>query len=266
MRRGKSKMEFIRVILKIIMWVLIIGFSCNFIMQKISYSFYKNAKRVEDITIMPKTIQINKNLTGFGCNLESNSNQLIILLGGSNYIAYNSIGKFGEYYDCPVISVDYYGTQNSIGKMNIKTMQQSVIDLYEWIKENYPEKEITIIGHSYGAGMAAYLASAKDCNNLILLSAYRDLSDLYNKIIPIFWGPAKIFISNNINIAEYAKGTKCNVYIMGSDADKTLNASLQQKVAECYNNAKVMIYKGIEHDKYLTNAHVIAEINKILSN
>jgi hypothetical protein len=53
--------------------------------------------------------------------------------------------------------------------------------------------------------MADYLASEKQCDSLILLTACRDLSDLYNKITPIFWGPFKIFISNNIEVKEYAK-------------------------------------------------------------
>jgi|GEM_PF-2616519 len=43
-------MEIMRIILKIIMWVLIVGFGCNFVMQTVSYSFYKSAKKMTDIT------------------------------------------------------------------------------------------------------------------------------------------------------------------------------------------------------------------------
>ena len=34
-----NKMEIMRILLKIIMWVLIVGFGCNFVMQTVSYSF-----------------------------------------------------------------------------------------------------------------------------------------------------------------------------------------------------------------------------------
>lgn len=56
--RWDMKMEIIRIFLKIIMWVLIIGFGCNFAMQTVSYSFYKGARKMTDITAVPQQIQI----------------------------------------------------------------------------------------------------------------------------------------------------------------------------------------------------------------
>ncbi|WP_207643280.1 hypothetical protein [Cellulosilyticum ruminicola] len=106
-------MLILRILFKTILLILSIGFICNFIMQAISYAFYKNAKHMTNITIQPVKIQINAQLTGYGCHLDMKSNKVIILLGGSNYIAYNTIGRFGGYYNCPVLSVDYYGCQES---------------------------------------------------------------------------------------------------------------------------------------------------------
>lgn len=116
------------------------------------------------------------------------------------------------------------------------------------------------MGHSYGAGIATYLASVKKCEALILLASYRDLSDLYNKIIPIFWGPLKVFISNNIKVSEYAKNVNCNTYIISSTSDKTLNANLQRKVKICFNNAQMKIFEGIKHEDYLIDENVIQYI------
>lgn len=261
---GFYKMEYIRIILKIAMWILIIGFGCNFVMQSISYSFYKSAKHINDIENTPVKIHINDNLTGYGYNLDAGLNDIIIFFGGSNYIAYNSVGKFSKYFDCSFVSADYYGTQDSKGKMNLKTMQQTAINLYEWVREQYPGRRVTVIGHSYGTGMAAYLASVRACDTLVLLSAFRDISDLYNKIIPIFWGPAKVFISNNINIASYAESTTCKTYIIGSDADNTLNEDLQRKVYGLYKNAELKIFNDIEHENYFTDKQVIDYIKEII--
>ena len=76
------------------------------------------------------------------------------------------------------------------------------------------------MGHSYGCGMAAYLASVRECKHLFLASGYRTNADLYNKIIPVFWGPNKVFIKNNIRADKYAKNTTCPVTVLGSDSDK----------------------------------------------
>lgn len=256
-------MEILRVVLKTLMWVLIAGFGCNFVMQTVSYSFYKGAKQMENIDFIPEHIQFSASLTGYGYNLNSTSDHVILFFGGSNYIAYNSTGQFGGTFDCPFISADYYGSQNSKGKMNLHSMQDTAADLYDWAETTYPKKKIIVIGHSYGTGIATYLASVRDCDGLVLLAAYRDLSDLYNRIIPIFWGPAKAFISNNIRLADYAQNVTCDTYIIGSNADKTLDAKLQYQVKECFSDASIAIFDDVPHEGYFKKTQVIEYIRTI---
>ena len=256
--------EIVRIFLKILIRVLVAGFGCNFIMQTISYSFYKNVKQMQNIDFLPEYIAFNENLSGYGLHLDNKSDNIILFFGGSNYIAYNSVGCFGGNFDAAFISADWYGTQGSHGKMNLKSMQNTAIDLYDWAKKHYPDKKITVMSHSYGTGIAAFLASVRNCDSLVLLASYRDLSDLYNKIIPIFWGPFKIFISNNIEASEYAKDVACPVYIIGSKADKTLSAALQEKVSKDYADSKVKIFDNISHEYYYVTPEVIEYIKGVL--
>ncbi len=258
--------EWIRVLLKIIMWVLVVGFGCNLIMQIISYSFYKNAKNMENLSGSSTALQFGDNLSGFGANLDVKSEYIILFFGGSNYIAYNAVGRFSTGFNVPFLSADYYGSQDSKGKMNLSSMQQTATDLYDWARKNYPTQHIVVMGHSYGAGIATYLASVRNCKGLVLLSAYRDISDLYNKITPIFWGPAKIFISNNICLSEYAKKVNCPTYIIGSNADTILSSNLQYKVQECFESADIVIFDDVPHEDYLINEKVLDCIKeKLLS-
>ena len=90
----RSIMEIIRNLLKIIMWVLIIGFFFNFVMQTVSYSFYKSAKKITEISYEPCSIKFNDRLTGYGYNLDRPSDTVILFFGGSNYIAYNSVASY----------------------------------------------------------------------------------------------------------------------------------------------------------------------------
>lgn len=257
-------MEIIRIMLLILMWVLIVGFFCNFVMTKISHSFYKGDKRFSSVAFTPEKIQLNDKLTGYGYHLEQEAKSVIILFGGSSYIAYNSVGEYAGYYECPVIAVDYYGTQESMGKMNLKTMQQSAKEVYDWALDKYPTASVTIIGHSYGCGMAAYLASVRESKNLVLISGYRDIADMYNKFTPVFWGPLKVFLSDNIDVKKYAESTDCNVTVIGSEADRVLSAELQKKLADCYRNAELHIYDNIEHENYLKDERVINTIKSIV--
>ncbi len=260
-----KQMEYIRALLKIVMWFLIIEFGCNFIMQTISYSFYKNAKKMSDISCLPQFIQFTDTLTGYGYNMDQESDKVIIFFGGSNYTAYNTVGKYADKFDCPFISVDYYGTQDSKGKMNLSSMKHSAEDVYDWAVEKYKEKNIVIMGHSYGTGMATYLASIRECKNLILAAGYRDISDLYNKMIPIFWGPLKVFISNNIEEAEYAKNVKCPVYIIGSNADKTLSVDLQSKLSKYFDECELQVVEDIKHEDYFTSDCVLKYLYQVMN-
>ena len=255
-------MKMLRVVLKIIMWVLVGGFLANYIMRTISYSFYKGDKQMKDVSIVPQKVNYTESLTGYAYNLEKESDSAILCFGGSFYVAYNTVGKFAAGFDVPFLAVDYYGTQDSKGKMNLRSMQESAETLYDWTKEKYPERKIIVVGHSYGCGMAAYLASVRECEHLYLAAAYRDLSDLYNRIVPIFWGPLKVFISDDIKVSEYAARTKCPVTIIGSEADKTLDADLQIELAKCYESAEVKIFPNIEHEFYLTDQRVISLIQE----
>ena len=245
------------VILKTLMWVLIFLFAGDFVMQTISYSFYKGDRNLKQVTFQPEKIQVDDGLIGYGYDLERESDHVILCFGGSMYIAYNTVGMYAGYYDCPFLSVDYYGTQDSSGRMNLKTMQKSAEALYDYAAMRYPGREIIVMGHSYGCGMAAYLASVRDCSWLILLSGYRTSADMYNRILPFYWGPFQVFIKNNIRVDRYAVKTTCPVTVIGSDVDTTLPAELQKKLAGCYADTELMIFSGIAHEDYLTTPEVI---------
>jgi len=258
----KNKVSTAYIVLKILMIILIVFFLSDTVMQIISYSFYKGDRQLKNVTYTPEEIKINDSLYGYGCGLDKDSDKVILFFGGSMYIAYNSAGMYGGNFDCPFLSVDYYGTQKSKGKMNLATMQQSAEELYDYARSMYPDRDIYIFGHSYGCGMAAYLASVRECNHLVLASGYRTCADLYNKIIPIFHGPLQVFIKNNIRVDEYAENTFCPVTVIGSDADKTLGADIQKKLAALYDNAECRIFEGIAHEDYFVNDEVIGYIKE----
>ena len=263
-KKEMGKVSIWYIILKIVMIILIVYFLTDAVMQFITYRFYKGNWKKEAVAYKPEEIQINEELSGYGYDLERDSDKIVLFFGGSMYIAYNTVGTYGGKFDCPFLSVDYYGSQNSKGKMNVKTMQQSAEDLYDYAAARYPGRDIYIMGHSYGCGMAAYLAGVRDCRHLFLASGYRTSADMYNKIIPIFWGPMTVFIKNNVRVDLYAEDTTCPVTVMGSDADTTLDAGLQQKLADCYKNAECKIFHGISHEDYFTRDEVVEYVRDIM--
>ena len=72
----------------------------------------------------------------------------------------------------------------------------------------------------------------------------------------------KVFISNNIQTSEYAKSVTSPVYIIGSKADRTLGAALQEKLSDCFVNSELKIFDDIKHEDYFVSEDVIEYINK----
>ncbi len=72
----------IRIILKIIMWVLIGGFLTNFILRNVSYSFYKGNKQKENVNVIPEKVNYTDTLTGYAYHLDKESDSIILCFGG----------------------------------------------------------------------------------------------------------------------------------------------------------------------------------------
>lgn len=66
---GAKSINIAYIVLKILMWILILLFAGDFIMQTISYSLYKGDRELKETTFVPQEIQISDNLSGYGYNL-----------------------------------------------------------------------------------------------------------------------------------------------------------------------------------------------------
>ena len=81
---------------------------------------------------------------------------------------------------------DYRGFGKSDG--NISGEKQLLRDsqkVYDHVKKLYDENEIVLVGYSLGTGIASYLASTNNPQQLVLNSPYISFTDLKNRRFPI---------------------------------------------------------------------------------
>lgn len=260
------------IILIIILAVLfvIFGVVFNMVFRTISYSFYRNAKQYSQIdkNIIRLEIGENKDLIGYAKSSDfSSKKKAVIYFGGSGEIAYNAVyDRSCNFEDCVFICADYPGSQESKGKMNLKTMQKASLDLYDYIKTLiYVDADnICIAGYSYGSGIAVYLASQRLCTHLVIIAPYRDITDLYNKIIPVFHSHFAWFITDNIDTKAYSKTVSARTLIITSDADKTIDKSIPYSLSEYFSDAKIIEISGCAHDSYFESDEAVETIKDFL--
>jgi uncharacterized protein len=259
-----------KISLKVLFWVFVGGIGINYIMRFISYSFYKYAKPNGSVKETIQRIEIDQSLIGYVSVVNFHEKKKVILyFGGSGEIAYNAVLSYAKLFnDYNFACVDYKGTQESKGKMNLKTMQESALQLYDYIiKQDYVDtSHIVIMGYSYGAGIATYLASKRTCTKLILVAGYRDICDLYNKILPIFYGPLRKLVTDNICAKSYAINVQAKTLLITSDGDKTIKKKTSQAFSKYFKNATVKEFKGINHTEYWNHEEVIFNIHEFADN
>ena len=67
-----------------------------------------------------------------------------------------------------------------------KYLYQQAEQIYKMAVSKYNKDSIIIYGKSFGTGIAAYLASVKDCKQLILETPYYSIPDLFGCYAPIY--------------------------------------------------------------------------------
>ncbi|HEU4574192.1 MAG TPA: alpha/beta fold hydrolase [Chitinophagaceae bacterium] len=108
----------------------------------------------------------------------------------------NNIGWYARYapyftkHGYELWMMDYPGFGKSTGSLDEQTLYSWALQLYKMARSRYAADSIIIYGKSMGTGIAAQLASVRDCKRLILETPYYSLSSLaqhYFFIYPVRW-------------------------------------------------------------------------------
>jgi alpha-beta hydrolase superfamily lysophospholipase len=81
---------------------------------------------------------------------------------------------------------DYPGFGKSTGTFTEKTVYDEAMQVYKMARSKYQPNQIIIYGKSMGTGIAAQLASVRDCKNLILETPYYSLTSLVRLVAFIY--------------------------------------------------------------------------------
>lgn len=172
-----------------------------------------------------------------------------------------SWGNVAANYTAPgydVFMMDYPGYGKSTGR--IKGLQQlfdAVGAAYAFIKPNYPESRIIILGYSIGSGLAAQLASQSHPQRLVLLAPYYSLTDLVKVHFP--YVPAFI-LKYRINTYQYIQHTPAPITIFHGDNDELIYYGSSARLKRYFKPGDTLItlhgqgHNGIEQNAdYLNN-------------
>jgi pimeloyl-ACP methyl ester carboxylesterase len=115
---------------------------------------------------------------------------------------------------------DYPGFGRSTGEMNIEVLQKLSIQLYKMARAKYAPGQIVIYGKSLGTGIAAYLASERDCRHLILETPYYSLASVAANYM--YFMPVHRLIKYNLDTYQYFDNVPAPITVIQGNKDQLI--------------------------------------------
>lgn len=163
-----------------------------------------------------------------------------------------------------VLVMDYRSYGKSKGILNEKKLYQDADFIYNYAKEKYSEKDISIYGRSLGTTFATYLASKNNPKQLILESPYYSIIDVAQKRFPFV--PVKKFMNFEFPTFRYVKNVNCNITILHGTSDFVIPISSGNKLFQVSpkSNTRFVKVDGASHNNLIDFDVYHREIDAIL--
>lgn len=159
--------------------------------------------------------------------------------------------------------IDYPGFGKSTGKRTENIMYQDASLMYDQAVKLYQPSQILVYGKSIGTGVAAYLASVRKIDQLILESPYYGMEELMRHYIPIY--PVSILTNYAFPIHSYLKMSNSPITIFHGTDDEVIPFDQSVRLKKENNNVELISIKGGNHNNLATYPLYKTKIDSLLS-
>ncbi|MBT8393859.1 MAG: lysophospholipase, partial [Bacteroidia bacterium] len=124
-------------------------------------------------------------------------------------------GKLTEYFvdkNYDLLVMDYRTYGKSTGALSEHALYSDAQMCYDFLKELYPENDISVYGRSLGTGIATYIAAKNKPKQLILETPYYSILDVAKYRFPFF--AVKQLIHYKIPTHDYIKDVTCDISML----------------------------------------------------
>jgi len=198
--------------------------------------------------IIEETITFkNRDLSLHGWILNQGQAKAMIYFGGNAEDITHNIDLFKELFNnYAVYLINYRGYGNNQGKPTEQGLFSDAIAIYDQIHEQHPS--ISLMGRSLGSGVAVYLASKRDIEQLFLLTPYDSVAKLAQTHYPFL--PAQYLAKDRFDSITYAKNINIPVLIIAAELDRIVPVNHAEKLRDHFTRARVSYHMiaGARHN------------------
>ncbi|BDS09393.1 alpha/beta hydrolase [Aureispira anguillae] len=201
-----------------------------------------------------------------GLLFRSDSAKGVILYLHGNAGSLESWGQIAPTYTnlgYDIFLLDYRGYGKSTGKINSEQQFYEDSQLaYNWVKNKYPESQITLLGYSIGTATAARLAAQNHPQQLILQAPYYSLVDMMQQHYPL---APTFLLKYRFETYTFIPQIKAPVTIFHGDKDAIIPLHSSLRLKALFKPVdRLIILPNAGHNGMTNNAHYLTALKQIL--
>lgn len=158
---------------------------------------------------------------------------------------------------------DYPGFGKSTGVISEKLLQVQALELYKMANTKFNDTCIILYGKSLGTGLASFVASKKNCKQLILETPYSSITSLFKRYCFIY--PIEKMIRYKFPVIDYIKKVTAPIIIFQASKDWVIPNSNTELLKENLKKKDEFItIEGANHNSINDNMHYHKKIDSLL--
>lgn len=162
--------------------------------------------------------------------------------------------------------IDYPSYGLSGGEPSADAYRAMALDVYDALDAREDVTEVIVLGYSIGTGPAHYCAANRPVAGLILLAPYASGIDLFNNIVPVFYGPLEGLACYDMPSIEYADDIAVRPIVFATPDDHLVPYESTLSLKDVYPAGCEMItVPDITHSDFFATQQVLTEISGYLA-
>jgi len=173
-------------------------------------------------------------------------------------------GEWAYFNDYHCLVMDYAGYGLNDGRPSAKTLCEEALAAYDYASALPGVTQVIVGGYSIGTGPAAYLAAHREPGGLFLMAPYANSFDLYNGVLPIFYGPLRLFVKHRFQSDRSARAVEAPALVVASQSDELIPYASCQKLSDCFEKSTLITLQDVSHFSVMFDRRVLEGVKEFL--
>ncbi len=143
--------------------------------------------------------------------------------------------------------VNYRGYGGSTGSPSEAALFADALAVYDMVRSKHPN--ISVVGRSLGSGVAAYLASMRDVQRLVLVTPYDSILNVAQRHFPFF--PISLILKDRFDSAARVPGIRASTLVIIAEQDEVILRKNTEALIERFPKEQItvqVISGGVHND------------------